>query len=368
MFKTIAITGTNGKTTSAFLTKHILNLCGKKVGLVSTLGNYIDDKIVHFRSIGLEEKLEYFRKNGCDYVIFEAYSRPLSMKMWDNLHFDIGVFTNLTEDHLDIHKTMKKYAEAKSKLFELCDVSIGNVDDPWFEQIVKGEQIFTFGISEKADLRATNISLNDSNVAFNVGDTFIEYSSLGLYSVYNALTAIAIVKHLGIPPHEAAKAIKMFKNVKGRLEEVDTKQDFRIFIDYAHSPDAMEQVLKAIKPLCKGRLVVLFGCGGNRDKRKRPLMGTVAAKYSDYVIITSDNPRDENPKMIIDDIIPGIHNTETTYKIILNREYAIEHVIKTHLPNDVVVLLGKGHEKSQIIGKQFRHFDERKIIKEALNE
>lgn len=347
---TIAVTGTNGKTTSTNLIKYICDSIGLPCGIVGTLGTYGSDnkQIVHLH--GLLNKLKYLQENGCMVCVFEAYSRCLKLGFWEKQHFNVGAFTNLTEDHLDIHGTMEKYAVDKGKLFRLCDKTVANLDDPWMKKVTRSaKNVFTFSTKDPtANLYATNIILSNNKVTFAAicakESADVVYHVPGLFNVYNALTAIACVMQIGVSLTDAAEAIKTAPAIKGRVEKVETNSDFSIYIDYAHTPDGMEQILKTFRPFAKGRLVVVFGCGGNREKSKRPIMGSVAAKYADYVVITSDNPRNENPKLIIDDIIPGIHNTETTYKIILNRKHAIEHVIKTHLPDDIIVLLGKGHE------------------------
>ena len=366
---TIAVTGTNGKTTSTHLIRHICDSVGLSCGIVGTLGTYgkDGDRITHLK--GLSAKLRYFEKQGCQVAVFEAYSRCLRKGYWKNQKFDAGVFTNLTEDHLNIHGTMEQYADDKGKLFPLCAFAVANLDDPWMDRVTaSAENVFTFSTKDhSADLYADNIVLSEDGVRFTaVWDMYhvdVVYHVPGMFSVYNALTAIACVMQIGVSLSVAAKALATAPNVKGRAEKVETGSDFSIYIDFAHTPDGMEQICKTMRQIAKHRLVVVFGCGGNRERAKRPQMASAAAKYADYVVITSDNPRMENPMHIIDDIIPGIHNTETAYKVIPDRREAIRHVIETHLSGDVIVICGKGHEVTQTVGRRAVPFDEREIIR-----
>ena len=283
MLKIIGITGTNGKSTSSFMVKHILESLGNKVGINGTLGLFEGDKEVPKYINGLKKSNKYFESRGCSYVVFEAYSRPLAKGMWDGNHFEVGAFTNLSQEHMDLHHTMKKYAEAKARLFPMCEHTVANLDDPWMEFVTKGANgsVYTYSLKDPtANLYAKDIVLSKDGSTFTVVESGIAYEAhinlLGLFNIYNVLTAIACCLMVGVPISVSIEAIQSFNGIKGRLEKVPVGSDYDVYIDYAHTPDGLEQVLKTLREFADHRLVVLFGCGGNRDRSKRPKMAKVA--------------------------------------------------------------------------------------------
>ena len=377
MFKVIAVTGTNGKTTTTFLIHHILEFNGNKCGIIGTLGNFVGKDLSKFAAgSNIKSNIEYLKNNDCKYMIFEAYSRLLELGLYDGNKFEVGAFTNLTQDHLDIHKTMKKYANAKSKLFCMVKYAVVNIDDSYIDIILSKfkEKPFTYSMqNQNADLYATNIKIEQEQSIFTIVYNNKQYDAIlplpGKFNIYNALTAIGCCLMVGIPIEKSIEALKTATPIIGRIEKVPTpNKDFDMYIDFAHTPDGMEQILTTLKEIVKHRLVVVFGCGGNRDRNKRPKMGAIAVKYADFVVITSDNPRKEKPKSIINDILSGVYknNTKTPYKVIIDRKEAIKYVIENHLPGDTIVLCGKGHEMIQILNNKVIKFDEREIIKEVL--
>jgi len=375
----IGITGTKGKTTTTNLLKHLLQEClGAKVGLIGTNGNMIGDEMIptQYTTPGVRDLQELFAKMvdaGCTHALMEVSSHALDQGRVDGTAFDVGVFTNLTQDHLDYHITMENYAEAKAKLFSCCKVGVVNVDDAWSRIMLEQAScpVFTYSAKSAADLQAANIVYRERGVSFDAvcGDSSVPavLHIPGTFSVYNALTVLATVMQLGIGLDDACKALATAKGVKGRVELVPTDGNYTILIDYAHTPDALENVLKSMRQVTDGRIVVLFGCGGDRDRTKRPIMGRIAAENADFVIVTSDNPRTEEPQAIIDEILTGMTDTQTPMQMIPDRPEAIEWAITHHKDGDVIVLAGKGHEDYQIIGKTKIHMDEREIVAEIID-
>lgn len=377
--KLVGITGTNGKTTSTMLLKHVIEVCtGETVGLIGTNQNMIGDNILKTERTTPEsyelQKIFYdMERAGCTYVIMEVSSHALALDRVAGVHFKTAVFTNLTQDHLDFHHTMEEYAAAKALLLARCDTAAVNIDDQWGGYMCERAACPVFTFSEKrldADLVAKDIRLTPSSVQFLalVGDS-LERVNLGIpgrFSVYNAMAVISAALLLDLPLHDICDALKTAGGVKGRVEVVPTPEDFTILIDYAHTPDALENVLRSIKEVSTGRVVVLFGCGGDRDRTKRPIMGEIAVSQSDFAIITSDNPRTEEPSAIIAEIVSGIKAPKNRYIVIEDRVKAIQYAIDSHLPGDVIILAGKGHETYQIIGKTKHHMDEREIVAEHL--
>ena len=379
--KMIGVTGTNGKTTVTNLIKNVLETCtGEKIGLIGTNNNIIgtteiETSLTTPESYELQKLFSQMVKQDCTYCVMEVSSHALALHRVHGITFDVGVFTNLTQDHLDFHGTMQNYAEAKAELFKISKNAVINIDDE-YSQIMKNAatgRIFTYAVNDSsADLSAKELKLSADKVEFlalAVGSLArAELYIPGLFSVYNALSVLAAASLLEIDIKQAAGALKTCGGVKGRAEVVPTNRDFSILIDYAHTPDALENILKAARSFAKGRVVALFGCGGDRDKTKRPLMAQVAANFSDFVIITSDNPRTEQPSAIIEDILEGIKNKETPYMLIENRREAIKWAINNAKQGDVIILAGKGHETYQIVGKEKIHFDEREVVAEILKE
>ena len=379
--KVIGVTGTNGKTTTTTLVKQIIERCaGAKVGLIGTNGNMIGDvELPAERTTPESNELQaLFRQMadaGCTYVVMEVSSHALYLDRVWGTKFEIGLFTNLTEDHLDFHKTMEEYGKAKAILFSRCRKGIVNGDDPASKLMRDSATCPVYEFSAKsdaADLTAKNIHLKPDGVYFDALTTGkLEKAFLGIpgmFSVYNALAALSAALNLGFGMTESCEALRASHGVKGRAEIVPTGRDFTVIIDYAHTPDALENIIKTVKGFAKGRVVTLFGCGGDRDRTKRPIMGEIAVRLSDHVIVTSDNPRTEVPGDIIRDILKGVEGTSTPYTVIENRREAIGWAIKNAEPDDVVILAGKGHETYQVIGKEKRHFDEREIAAEFLAE
>ena len=377
----IGITGTNGKTTTTYLLKHLLEAkLDAKVGLVGTNGNMIGDKFIHTErttpeSYELQRLFREMADAGCTHVVMEVSSHSLVLNRVAGIHFAVGAFTNLTQDHLDFHHTMEEYAKAKAKLFTMCDVGCINVDDKWHNVMLEhaSGMMFTYSAEHNAaTLVAKDIRLSASGVKFcAVTEKALAHVKLaipGKFSVYNALGVIAIGLAIGISLDDCADAMGSAKGVKGRMEVVPTDGDYTIVIDYAHTPDALENALKALHMGENGRLVVLFGCGGDRDRTKRPIMGAIAADNADFVIVTSDNPRTEDPQEIITEIVAGIKGRKNRYKVICDRVEAIKWAIDNHMPDDVILLAGKGHEDYQEVGHEKHHMDEREIVAEHIEK
>ncbi len=371
----VGVTGTNGKTTTTFLIKNILEQAtGKRVGLMGTNVNIIGERELPAERT-TPESYEVFRlladmrDAGCEYAVMEVSSHALELKRVYGIEFETAVFSNLSRDHLDFHETMEKYLKAKSKLFTMARFGVVNIDDPAAETIMQQGtcQFQTYSAkNDGADLVAKNINLKPDRVEFEaVVKGFINRISLGIpgmFSVYNALAATGCCLTLGIPLTEISMAMKTAHGVKGRAEVVPVPADFTVLIDYAHSPDGIVNILKAVKGFAKGRVIALFGCGGDRDKTKRPLMGKAAAELADFCIVTSDNPRNEDPRAIIEDILPGMKGSKTPMAVIDDRRAAIVYAMENAKPGDVVVLMGKGHETYQEIKGEKLHLDEREEV------
>ncbi|MBQ6272941.1 MAG: UDP-N-acetylmuramoyl-L-alanyl-D-glutamate--2,6-diaminopimelate ligase [Oscillospiraceae bacterium] len=375
----IGITGTSGKTTSSYLLKHLLEAkMDAKVGLIGTNGNWIGDEFLHTEHTTPEsyELHRLFRRMadaGCTHVVMEVSSHSLALERVAGITFDVAVYTNLSQDHLDFHKDMEDYAAAKRKLFSQSREAWLNADDPWTPFMMEGASCpcRTFSTqSNAADLVAKDVRLSASGVRFAAmsgGELALTKLSIpGLFNVYNALGVMAVGLSLGIPLSECADAMSSAKGVKGRMELVPTDGDYAVLIDYAHKPDALEKALKTLRPVTQGRLMVLFGCGGDRDHGKRPIMGRIAAELADLCVVTSDNPRTEEPLAIIDDILAGMKNSSTAVQVIPDREEAIAWVLDKARHGDVILLAGKGHEDYQVVGKEKRHMDEREIVAAVL--
>ncbi len=377
----IGITGTSGKTTSSYLLKHLLeSKLDAKVGLIGTNGNMIGDEFLHTEhttpeSYELHKLFRSMADAGCTHVVMEVSSHSLTLERVAGIEYDVGVYTNLSQDHLDFHGTMEEYAAAKKKLFGQCKVGCVNLDDKWAEFMMEGAKcpISTFSIDRNdADLTAKDVRLSAAGVRFaavnNSGLALTRLPIPGRFSVHNALGVMSAGLALGISLNDCADAMSTAKGVKGRLEVVPTDRDYSIIIDYSHKPDALENVLKTLRPVTKGRLIALFGCGGDRDKAKRPIMGTIAADNADCVIVTSDNPRTEDPNEIIREIVEGMKGKRTPTKVICDRVEAIHWAIDNAGAGDVILLAGKGHEDYQVVGHEKHHMDEREIVAEYLEK
>ena len=377
--KLIGVTGTNGKTTTSYLVKSMLEHMGKKVGLIGTIQNMIGDLVIPAEittpdAAELHSLLRRMVDAGCEYAVMEVSSHALDQDRVAGMHYASAVFTNLTQDHLDYHGTMENYIAAKRKLFTMTDVAVANKDDLYYNNMVSGITCpaVTYAVNADADWRAENIEYLPGGTKFTLtGRNMSEHVATvtpGRFSVYNALAAASCMLSLGFECKQVCAALSEAPGVKGRAEVVPTGRDFTVIIDYAHTPDGVANILSAMNEIKTGRLVTLFGCGGDRDRTKRPIMGKIAADMSDYCIVTSDNPRTEQPNAIISDILEGMKDTKTPYTVIENRRQAIFFAVKNAQPNDVIVLAGKGHETYQIIGTVKNHFDEREIVAQALSE
>ncbi len=376
----IGVTGTNGKTTTTYLLKNILEAAvGAKVGLIGTNQNMIGERVIETErttpeSFELQKLFREMRTAGCTHVVMEVSSHALFLDRVYGIPFEVGIFTNLTQDHLDFHKTMEQYCDAKAILFRMCKTGVVNADDPWYERLTKDAtcRLLTYAEHAQADLEAENVHLGASGISFDAiqknGKTAISVGIPGGFMVYNTLGVLGAAMALGVPVEESADILRESARVKGRVEVVPTGTDYTMLIDYAHTPDAVENVLKSVRGFAAGRVVALFGCGGDRDKTKRPLMGAIAAELSDLVIVTSDNPRTEEPGGIIQDILAGMYQSQTPHIVVENRVQAIHYAMDHAQKGDVIVLMGKGHETYQIIGTEKHHLDEREIIAEHLNE
>lgn len=382
VLRMIGVTGTNGKTTTTHLIQVILEEWGKKTGILGTLYGKVDDYKHEFghttpESLEIEEFLDITRQKKGEYVVMEVSSHALDLNRVDRILFDVAVFTNLTQDHLDYHQSMEKYKEAKLKLFKMIkgdnQFSIINADDEAAKDFIfaAGKNVITYGINNQADVKATRVitNLKGSNfdVEYNNNVLSIKMKSIGLFSVYNALAAIAFAFKEGIDPRIIKAALEKVQGVPGRFEQIDCGQDFTVIVDYAHTPDGLKNILETARQIAEKRLITVFGCGGDRDRTKRPQMGEIAARYSDFCIVTSDNPRSEEPQAIINDIIPGMNKVKNSrYSIIADRKEAIRHAIYLAHPGDLIIIAGKGHETYQLVKDQVLDFDDRKVAADFL--
>ncbi len=379
--KIIGVTGTNGKTTTTYLLKSILENAGYRVGLMGTIAIRIGDKEIPSlrttpESLDLHRLFAEMVTGGIDYAVMEVSSHSLDLDRVGYVDFDYGVFTNLTRDHLDFHGNMKNYLEAKIKLFKSTDkFNIINADDPSSEIIIQKlsnlpTQTLTYGIKNKADFNAEDIKVDCTGVRYNLvwknNSIPIEVKIPGIISVYNSLAAASTLIAEGIPAEHIQQGLKRIDGVRGRSETIDTGKGFSVIIDYAHTPDGLENILTTIRGFVKGKIITMFGCGGNRDREKRPMMGEIAGRWSDFVVVTSDNPRDEEPHRIIDEIMPGVEKTGCSYICVVDRREAIEYALRMAAKDDIILLAGKGHEVYQEFADRRIEFDERKIVSEIL--
>ena len=376
----VGVTGTNGKTTTTTLIKHILEAEGHKVGLIGTNQNMIGDEVIPTErttpeSYELQALFARMAESGCTHCVMEVSSHSLVLDRVRGVRFAVGAFTNLTQDHLDFHKTMEAYREAKAKLFTISDKGVINLDDPVADKMLADATCpcLTFSADkDAADLSAKNIELGASGVSFDAATRdAIARVSLGIpghFSVENALAALGVCVALGVPLENADRALGTAHGVKGRAEVVPTNTDYTVLIDYAHAPDGVSNILRTVRGFAKGRVIALFGCGGDRDRTKRPIMGHLAAELSDYCIVTSDNPRTEQPEAIIEDIVAGMKDAKVPVDVICDRRAAIYHALDIAQKDDVIVLMGKGHETYQEIDHVKHHMDEREIVADYFKE
>lgn len=379
-FKLLGVTGTNGKTSVTYMLKAIIEAKGYKTGVIGTIQNLIGDKVVESvnttpDAYNLNALFAKMRDEGCKYVIMECSSHALDQKRIFNLDFEVAAFTNLTQDHLDYHITMENYLEAKKKLFSMCKNAVINIDDKYGKIIADeiGCNLLTYAVEDRNAIYSANgLKMRPDGIEYEMVSDYnikrIKLRTGGKFSVYNSLCAAVCAKALGFSEEDIATALETLEGVKGRAEVVKTGKDFTVIIDYAHTPDGLYNILSTFKELKNGRLVCLFGCGGNRDATKRPIMGSIAAKMSDFVIVTSDNPRLEDPTLIIKDILEGVKDTKTPCMVIENRIDAIKYAVQNAREGDIIVLAGKGHETYQILNTGKIHLDEREVVAEALLE
>lgn len=378
--KLLGVTGTNGKTTITNVIKHILMSAGHKTGLIGTIQNEIGYEVLHTENTtpltyDFMSVLAKMAEEGCEYVVMEVSSFGLVQNRIGPSHFRTAVFTNLTQDHLDYHKDMEDYYQAKKMLFDLCDAALINIDDEYGQRLF-GEtdcEKLSFSIRQNADYYADGVRIKSTGSSFWFCDGdkshLVRSKIPGLFNVSNLTAAIAVCLRENIPADIILSAIENYNGVKGRCEVIPTGRDFTVICDYAHTPDAVENVLRSVKEYTEGRLICLFGCGGNRDAAKRPKMAKAAAAYADRLVITSDNPRNEDPELIIKDILAGLEGTDTAYDVVTDRREAIFHALKIAEKGDIIVLAGKGHEDYQIIGgMKHIHFDEREVVAEELKK
>jgi UDP-N-acetylmuramoyl-L-alanyl-D-glutamate--2,6-diaminopimelate ligase len=382
----IGVTGTNGKTTTTFLIKHLLERAGQRTGLIGTVSYEIGERVLPAsrttpESLDLQSILAQCVDARCTNVVMEVSSHALELDRVDGISFRVAIFTNLTQDHLDFHPGMKEYFEAKARLFASLRASEGksrtaiiNVDDAYGQQLIarfgRDVPIVTFGMGARADFRASNFKIEPTGTSYQLdikGKSFlVRLPLIGRFNIYNSLAALATVQALGLDVRAAVLALARAPQVPGRLQAVLARRQFQVFVDYAHTDDALLNVIKTCRDLSPNRLIVVFGCGGNRDKSKRPLMGTAADQNADYSIITSDNPRKEDPAQIIRDIEAGFRSKR--FESVLDRREAITRAIRLAQPRDIVLIAGKGHEKYQEFADRTIPFDDIEVAARALEE
>jgi len=387
----IGVTGTNGKTTTTYLIREILRQAGYRVGVIGTIQILIDDLVLPINNttpdvIDLQAVLAEMMQSGIEYVVMEVSSHALALDRVAGCEFDVGVFTNMTRDHLDFHGSFENYAEAKAKLFGMLGEKGGfkkgksaviNVDDPIADVMLNNADCnkFTYGIKDKADFVAENVRIKAMGAEFTLVTSSesvpLKLGITGMFNIYNVLAAIGSTVAEGVSMGIIKKALEAFKSVPGRFELVDAGQQFSVIVDYAHTPDGLENILKTAREFAKQKIIVLFGCGGDRDRTKRPIMGSIAAQYADIVIATSDNPRTEDPETILSEVEDGITGSisaDKVYKKISDRRQAIKTAINLAQEDDIVLIAGKGHETYQILKDKTIPFDDREVAREAIRE
>jgi UDP-N-acetylmuramoyl-L-alanyl-D-glutamate--2,6-diaminopimelate ligase/murE/murF fusion protein len=390
----IGVTGTNGKTTTTYLIRSILRQAGYKVGLIGTIQTMIDDKILPVKNttpdvIELQSTLAEMVNSGMEYAIMEVSSHALALGRVTGCEFDVGVFTNMTQDHLDFHQTFENYIEAKAELFRSLNrpgskkngkAAIINFDDAAGKTMANNSDcpIISYAINSSAALTADSLNVEAAGSSFSINGAFgsmpLKLSITGMFNVYNVLAATGVAMAEKVEPAIIKHALESFISVPGRFELVNAGQPFTVIVDYAHTPDGLENVLRTAKQFATARIIVVFGCGGDRDRTKRPIMGKLAALYGDIVLATSDNPRSEEPGKILEDIEVGIKdgmtsaNAAKSYQIIIDRRQAITQAIRLAGPQDVVLIAGKGHETYQILQDRTIDFDDRQVAREVIGE
>ncbi len=369
----IGITGTNGKTTTAFVVKDILKAMGIESGLIGTVKNMVGEKEFHTElttpdPYDMHNLFRMMVDDNIKYCVMETSSQAFHQMRLAGIHFHTGVFTNLTQDHLDYHGTIEEYKACKKMLFFNCDNAVVNADDEASAYMVEDVpcNVKTYALNNNSDFKADNAELFSDRVQYELSGEKVVFGIPGDFSVYNSLCAIGAVCSLGFDLSDVISAISKANSVKGRLELLKTNTPYGVIIDYAHSPDGLEKAIKAVRGFTKGRVITLFGCGGDRDKTKRPKMGRVATDLSDIVVVTTDNPRTEDPEVIIKEILIGTVGSKAEVVTVTDRTEAIKYAISIAKENDTVLLAGKGHETYQVIGKERVHYDEREVVAEIL--
>lgn len=374
--KIIGLTGTNGKTTTTYLIRQILMLKGLRCDLIGTNQTIIGDEIVESQrttpeSLDLFALFAQMANSGGEYVVMEVSSHSLELDRVCGVTFETAVLTNITQDHLDFHKTMENYANAKAKLFAMSKSAAINLDSDYAEVCVQKScaKPLTYSIDNESAIKAKNIRMSERGVIFTISvngeEREMRLGIPGKFSVYNALAAICACLNLGVDITDIEKGLVLAKSVKGRIEVVHTNTPYTIIIDYAHTPDGMENIISAVRAFAKARVITVFGCGGNRDASKRPKMGAIAEELSDIAVVTSDNPRCEDPDAIIADILKGMK--KDNHVVVTNRREAIKRAMEIAQENDIIILAGKGHETYQEIEHVKHDFDERAVVREILN-
>lgn len=377
--KLIGVTGTSGKTTTTFIIKSILDRAGYKTGLIGTICSIIDGKSVDSsrttpESYELQRMFAKMREAGEDYCVMEVSSHSLELKRVEGCFFNTGVFTNLSRDHLDFHKTFENYLNAKLKLFKQSRIAVVNADDQYGATVTGRISIpyITYAVNNGATVTAEKIEMTPNyskfTIRYNGEGKEVKLPLTGRFNIYNALSAASACIAEGISLQTIKEGLESVEAVPGRSELIDSGRGFTILIDFAHTPAELENILKTVGEYAVGRIITVFGCGGDRDRTKRPIMGEVAGRLSDIAFVTSDNPRTEDPMRIIDDIIPGIKGSGAEYRIMENRRDAIKAALKLASKDDIVVIAGKGHEKYQILKDSVIPFDERQIVDRILKD
>lgn len=387
----IGVTGTNGKTTTTHMIRHILKAQGHKVGVIGTVHIMIGDTSYPIHNttpdvVDLQHILHQMVEEGVAYCVMEVSSHALALGRIAGVEFDTAVFTNLTQDHLDFHKTFENYLAAKCKLFTQVSSdnqhkdnkgAVINIDDAYGPRVVEQTTAptITYGTMGKGTLNATHIEMSTKSSEYKVvynGESYdVSMNTTGLFNVYNTLAAIGACLQEGIAMSSIDAALKTFSAVPGRFELIEEGQDFAVVVDYAHTPDGLQNILETAKAIKENRIIVVFGCGGDRDATKRPIMGRIAAEYGDVIYVTSDNPRTEDPVKIVEDVAVGVREAlraGTSYEVIVDRREAINHAIHNARSGDIVIIAGKGHENYQILKEETIHFDDREEARRALKE
>ena len=389
-FRVIGVTGTNGKTTTTYLIRSILVAAGFKVGLIGTIQMMIGDSVFPVKNttpnvIDLQHTLQMMSDKGVDFVVMEVSSHALAENRISGIEFDTAIFTNLTQDHLDYHKTMENYRDAKAKLFDIVSRSgskqnknaVINVDDDAGEVMLEHTfcRKISYGIEKNSDLRAVNVNVAAQGTSFEIASSLLpnplslNLHLTGIFNVYNVLAAVGAALAEKISPDVIKSALENFKSVSGRFEKIFADVPFTVIVDYAHTPDGVKNVLETARQIVTNKIITVFGCGGDRDNSKRPIMGRLAAELSDVVIATSDNPRTEDPVKILQQIKVGVEEKigDKTFETIVDRRQAIFRAVEMAQAGDIILILGKGHENYQILKEKTIHFDDREVALDALN-